>query len=131
MPTARRPVRILVVDDEEIVRRFVARALRGVGYDVTVASSGAEVLQMVEDEGACDLFVIDVLMPQMRGDELARRLRQRHPDAKILYLTGHSGQLFEDRDALWENEAFIEKPVTLNGLLEAVSFSLRGARLRP
>ena len=111
MPTAHRPVRILVVDDEEIVRRFVARVLRSVGYDVTVASSGAEVLQMVEEEGGSDLFVIDVLMPQMRGDELARRLRQRHPDAKILYLTGHSGQLFEDRDALWENEAFIEKPV--------------------
>ena len=65
-------------------------------------------------------------MPQMRGDELGRRLRQRDPDVKVLYFTGYSDQLFEDRQTLWEHEAFIEKPVTSDGLLEAVSLLLFG-----
>jgi DNA-binding NarL/FixJ family response regulator len=62
----------------------------------------------------------------MRGDELARQLRQRDPDVKVLYFTGYSDRLFEHRKTLWEHEAFIEKPVTVNGLLEAVSLLLFG-----
>jgi two-component system cell cycle sensor histidine kinase/response regulator CckA len=69
---------------------------------------------------------VDVVMPGMRGDELTRQLRRRDPDAKVLYFTGYSDQLFENRQALWEHEAFIEKPVTVNGLLEAVSLLLFG-----
>ena len=55
-----------------------------------------------------DLFVLDILMPQMRGDELARQLRHREPDAKVLYITGRSDRPFDDRHMLWEHEAFID-----------------------
>jgi hypothetical protein len=65
-------------------------------------------------------------MPDMHGDELARRLLCREPDLKVLYFTGFSDQLFTDKTTLWENEAFIEKPVTTKGLLEAVSMMLSG-----
>ena len=118
---------MLVVDDEKSIRVFADRALRGAGYDVVVASDGPEALRLVEGEPrAFDLFVVDVAMPQMRGDELGRRLRQQNPDVKVLYFTGHSDRLFESRQSLWEHEAFIEKPVTMSGLLEAVSLLLFG-----
>jgi FixJ family two-component response regulator len=68
--------------------------------------------------------VIDVVMPHMSGDELGRQLRVIDPDVKILYFTGYSDRLFEHRPILWENEAFVDKPITVNGLLEAVSLLL-------
>jgi two-component system, cell cycle sensor histidine kinase and response regulator CckA len=119
--------RVLVVDDELSIRTFAERALSGAGYEVVVASNGPEVLRLVEEQPRpFDLFVSDVMMPQMRGDELGRRLRQRDPDVKVLYLTGYSDRLFEERTVLWEHEAFLEKPVSVKGLLEAVSLLLFG-----
>jgi two-component system cell cycle sensor histidine kinase/response regulator CckA len=122
-----RAPRVLVVDDEESIRRFADRALAGAGYEVVVASDGPEALRLVEAQPRpFDLFVIDIVMPQMSGDELGRRLRQRDPDAKVLYFTGYSDRLFDDQKTLSEHEAFIEKPVTVKGLLEAVSLMLFG-----
>ena len=124
-PNQRAP-RVLVVDDEESIRVFAARALRETGYEVAVASNGPDALTIVEQGGPFDLYLIDLLMPQMRGDELARRLREADPSVKILYFTGFSDWLFNEKPTLWENEAFVDKPVSLDGLLEAVSSSLFG-----
>jgi two-component system cell cycle sensor histidine kinase/response regulator CckA len=130
MPLMSAPVadtlRVLVVDDEESIRLFAERALRGAGYEIVVASSGPDALRLVETDTRFDLFVLDVQMPRMRGDELARQLRQRNLDVKVLYFTGYSDRLFAERAVLWQNEAFIEKPVTLKGLQEAVSLLLFG-----
>jgi CheY-like chemotaxis protein len=125
--TASDTLRVLVVDDEASVRWFTERALRGAGYEIVVASDGPEALRLVEAQRRpFDLCVVDLMMPQMRGDELARQLRQRDPDVKVLYFTGFSDRLFENRKTLWKHEAFIEKPVTVNGLLEAASLLLFG-----
>lgn len=118
--------RVLVVDDEPSIRAFVLRALTYAGYGVVAASGGSEALQLVEAQPPFDLFVVDMAMPQMSGDELARQLRRRHPDVKVLYCTGYSERLFESRKVLWQHEAFIEKPVSVGGLLEAVSLLLFG-----
>lgn len=120
-------VRVLVVDDEPSIRAFVSRALTSAGYFVETASDGPEALKMVEaQERPFDVFIIDIIMPTMRGDELGRRLRQRYPDVKVLYFTGYSDRLFDSRNVLWEHEAFVEKPATVQGLREAVSLLLRG-----
>ena len=119
--------RVLVVDDEESIRTFAERVLRGAGYDVVLASDGPEALRLVDAEPRrFDLFVVDMLMPQMRGDLLGQWLRQRDPGTRVLYFTGFSDRLFEDRKALLQLEAFIEKPVTVKGLQEAVSLLLFG-----
>ena len=118
--------RLLVVDDHAAIRTFAERTLRDAGYEVVLAADGPEVLELVRTHGPFDLFVIDVVMPTMHGDELARRIRQAEPDAKVLYFTAHSDRLFEPRDVLWEHEAFLDKPVSIKGLLEAVSMSLFG-----
>jgi CheY-like chemotaxis protein len=118
--------RVLVVDDEESNCTFAERVLREAGYDVATASDGPAALALVEQQPPFNVFVLDVVMPQMQGDELARRLRERDADAKILYFTGYPDRLFAGRPVLSDNEAFVEKPVTLNGLLEAVSLLLFG-----
>ena len=77
-------VRILVVDDEQSVREFVDRVLRDAGYTTALAADGSQALDISEKLGSFDLLLTDVMMPQMRGDELAQRLRQSDPELKVL-----------------------------------------------
>ena len=126
LTSVRTPPRVLVVDDEESVRLFAERALRDAGYSVLLASDGSEALEVAKEQGPFALFILDVVMPQITGQEVSRRLRLVNPDVKVLYFTGYSDRLFEERDMLWANESFIEKPVSVQALLEAVSFSLFG-----
>jgi len=122
----RTPARVLIVDDEEPVRRFVGRLLQDAGYETSVAGDGAEALEVAGKLSGIDVLVTDVMMPNMLGDELARRLRQSEPDLKVLYLTGYSDRLFKEKGALWEAEAFLEKPCSVAGLREAVALLLYG-----
>lgn len=120
--------RVLVVDDDEGIRHFAARALGHGGYDVVTAGGGSEAIRLVEAQPRFDLFVIDMMMPGMRGDELARRLHDRDPEIKVLYFTGYADQFFELRPILRQNESVLVKPVTMNEFLEAVAHRLqRGA----
>ena len=127
MPVADRAPRVLVVDDDESIRRFAERTLRDAGYDVVLASDGPDALRLVDAQAApFDLCVIDLVMPQMSGDELARQLRVTDPDVNVLYFTAYSDRLFQEKSTLWAHEAFVEKPVTMKGLLEGVSLLLFG-----
>ena len=119
-------IRVLVVDDEESIRRFTAAALAGAGYDVALAADGPEALEIAQRQGPFDLCVVDLQMPLMTGDEVARRLRRAEPDLKVLYFTGYSDRLFKETTTLSANEAFLDKPVGVQGLLEAVSLLLFG-----
>ena len=120
------PIKVLVVDDEALVRTFVGRVLRDAGYQPALAGDGTEALEVARTLGQFAILVTDVMMPQMGGDELARRLRQREPDLKVLYLTGYSDQLFKDKVTLWADEAFLDKPCSVKGLSQAVSRLLFG-----
>jgi CheY-like chemotaxis protein len=119
-PQARRPLSVLIVDDEEVVRTFVQRVLREAGYETETASDGPEALDAVRQMEP-DLLLTDVNMPQMSGDELARQLRQSRPGLKVLYLTGFSDQLFREKRTLWQDEAYLDKPCSVLALLQAVS----------
>ena len=117
--------RVLVVDDDEGIRHFAAKALALGGYDVVTAGDGLEAIRLVEAQPRFDLFVIDVMMPGMRGDELARRLHDRDPETKVLYFTGYAEQFFALRPMLRENEVVLVKPVTIQELLETVSHRIK------
>ena len=121
-----RPMRALIVDDEELVRKFVERVLREAGYETATAGDGPEALQVIAEAGTFDILVTDVMMPQMTGDELARQIRASTPEIKVLYLTGFSDRLFKEKVTLWADEAFLDKPCSAQGLLEAVSLLLFG-----
>src|SRR5439155_12754853 len=96
-------LRILVVDDEEPVRRLVDRMLSDAGYRPVIASDGPEAIDLAATQ-TFDLLVTDLMMPQMNGDELARRLRQKEPSLKVLYLTGFSDRLFKEKVTLLGDE---------------------------
>ena len=124
-------VSVLVVDDEEPVRKFVGRVLRDAGYRITVATDGPEAIKIAENLDVLDILVSDLMMPQMNGDDLARRLRQDRPQLKILYLTGFSDNLFKERVMLWEDEAYLDKPCSIKSLLQAVSLLMFGSAEAP
>jgi len=93
-----------------------------------MAGGGPEMIVKVADHaGAVDLLVTDYAMPDMQGRELADRVRQRFPSVKVLYQTGFSDMLFENRIELEEGAAFLEKPFTARGLREAVRLVLFGS----
>jgi two-component system cell cycle sensor histidine kinase/response regulator CckA len=117
----RTPLRVLVVDDEDSVRKFVGRVLQEAGHQTILAENGAAAVAAAEKEGVFDILVTDLMMPNMTGDELARRMRQKQPGLKVLYLTGYSDSLFKEKVTLWQDEAFLDKPCGVKGLLEAVS----------
>ena len=121
-----RTYRVLIVDDEEPILRFAERVLQKAGYDTTLAPGAPEALTLLASEPPFDLLLTDLMMPGMRGDELARLLTARMPDTKVLYMTGFADRLFAEKTTLWANEAFVEKPVTVVGLEEAVSLLLFG-----
>jgi two-component system cell cycle sensor histidine kinase/response regulator CckA len=124
MSTPKPSISVLIVDDEEPLRRFVDRVLTQAGYTTATAADGPEAIEAAAKLGSFDLLVTDLMMPQMTGDELARRLRQSQPSLKVLYLTGFSDRLFKEKVTLWEDEAFLEKPCSIKGLMEAVALLL-------
>jgi len=119
-------ITVLVVDDEEPVRKFVDRVFQDAGYTTVLASDGPEAIELASKLAALDILVTDVMMPLMAGDELARRLRQVQPSLKVLYLTGYADNLFKEKVTLWEDEAYLDKPCSIKGLLQAVSLLLHG-----
>ena len=86
-----RSLRILVVDDEELVRRGTAEMLRDLGHEVTEANGGGDALAMLETMPAIDVVVTDYKMPRMDGADLARRIREARPDLPILLISGYTG----------------------------------------
>jgi CheY-like chemotaxis protein len=121
------PSAVLVVDDEQAIRQIVRYILERAGYHVIEAGGGAEAIALLDAGEPIDLLVADLEMPEMKGAEMARRIRITKPDLKVLYVTGHIDGLMDERPLLWEGEAFLEKPFSAAGLIEAVSLILHGS----
>jgi PAS domain S-box-containing protein len=89
-PERARGASVLVVEDEEGVRRLIGRQLAGAGFAVTLAGDGDRALARLDGAGtALDVLVTDVTMPRMSGAELAARLRERWPELRVLYISGY------------------------------------------
>ena len=120
---------VLVVDDDPLMVEVLVRILRHEDFDLLVAHDGPEALAKAEGQ-KLDLLITDVHMPGMNGPEVADRLRQTRPDLKVLYQTGFSDELFDRKTEMSDNEAFLEKPFSANGLREAARLVLYG-RINP
>jgi two-component system cell cycle sensor histidine kinase/response regulator CckA len=115
-----------LVEDEDAVRSFAARALGQRGYNVLQATTGAEALELFAGhQGEVDLVVSDVVMPEMDGPTLMKRLRSERPDLKIIFISGYAEDAF--RKNLPENEdfMFLQKPFDLKELAAAVKAALQ------
>jgi two-component system, cell cycle sensor histidine kinase and response regulator CckA len=117
---------VLVVDDERDIRELEQTMLEHAGYEVVTAAGGAAALAIISEGQWVDVVVADLMMPGMDGDEMMRHLRGVRPDLKVLFVTGYSDHLFKEQNWLWEGVAFLDKPFTMNGLVEAVSTLMTG-----
>lgn len=122
---------VLVVDDEPGVRKLARRILERAGYGVVEAEHGAAALAVIDSATRVDFLMADLDMPVMRGEEMAKRIRAKRPDLKVLYVTAHVDSLFADRPQLWEGEAFLDKPFSVDGLLQAISLLQTGSIHEP
>ncbi|MGH9144477.1 MAG: response regulator [Vicinamibacterales bacterium] len=118
------PSLVLVVDDEAPIRAIETRILQGAGYRVVEAAGPREALAMLDHGVVPDLLIADLEMPELSGEEMVRHFHQTHPAQKVLYVTGNIDRLLDARSLLHEDEAFLDKPFTAQGLLEAVSLLL-------
>lgn len=119
---------VAVVDDDPMMLDVLARILQRENYDLVMASGGPEMMgKLAAVTGTVDLLVTDYAMPDMQGRELADQMRQRFPALKVLYQTGFSDMLFENRVELEDGAAFLEKPFTARGLREAARLVLFGS----
>ena len=112
--------RVLLVEDDDSVRRIAARALRSANYHVLVATDGVEALQLLAGLGApIDALITDVVMPRMGGAELADGVRAICPEARILFTSGYTNDALSRSGINEESVAFLQKPYAVEDLLEA------------
>ena len=107
--------RILIVEDEDSVRAFSARALRTTGYEVFEADSGDQALEVLEELGfEIDLMISDVVMPEMDGPALLVKVRARRPDLKVIFVSGYAEENVRQDIAENQSVEFLPKPYSLD-----------------
>jgi nitrogen-specific signal transduction histidine kinase/CheY-like chemotaxis protein len=116
---------ILVVDDDDLVRRVTAGALEDAGYQVFEARGGNEAIAAQAAKDDFDLVVLDMSMPELTGDQVLRLMRGRDPRIKVLIFTG----LTDGRVSRLEDVAILHKPAGINDLLQAVRQAIDSQRL--
>jgi nitrogen-specific signal transduction histidine kinase len=103
--------RVLLVEDEDMVRDLLREALSSAGFDVIAASHGPEAIETLERDGApIDLLVTDVVMPRMSGPELARRLGEQRDGLRVLFISGYTADELSNRVSFERGTGFLQKP---------------------
>ena len=115
--------RILVVEDEDMVRAVAERALVRQGYVVETACDGEEALALFADGKRYDLVVSDVVMPNMDGPTMARNLRGQFGDIRLLFMSGYAEEQLRETISL-DNVSFLPKPFSVQQIAEAVHDAL-------
>jgi CheY-like chemotaxis protein len=113
--------KILLVEDDQAVRRIACEVLRKRGYDVKQAANGEEALLLAGSTADLELLVTDVIMPKMGGRELAARLASSHPDLKILFISGYTENAAIQLGTLSAGSNHLAKPFSPDTLARKVS----------
>jgi CheY-like chemotaxis protein len=116
---------IVVVEDDDAIRALTMRLLKGLGYNTHAYRSGVEALRALETmQAPIDLVVTDVIMPEMKGSELAQRLRQLRPGLRVLFASGYSEDVIAHHGVLDPGVDFLQKPYSIEGLARRVREAL-------
>ena len=108
---------MLLVEDEDLIRALAEQILVDRGYRVLPAANASEAIEVVSRESEpIDLLLTDVVMPGSSGGDLAQRLLRRHPEMKVLYMSGYSDSLMLRYGVLQERSAFLQKPFSADVL---------------
>ena len=130
LPAERPTAAVLVVEDEEAVRRIAVRALERSGYRVFQAGSAEEALANVAATGAIDLLVTDIVLPGMDGRRLAETLCSSMPELAVLYTSGYTADEVLRFGVARSELSFLQKPYSSKDLVQRVSDVLATARSR-
>ncbi|HUF34776.1 MAG TPA: response regulator [Gemmatimonadales bacterium] len=123
---------ILLVDDAAIVRRLAFRLLAEAGYRVFEAAGAGEALEVLDmARGQIALVLIDVVMPEVNGVDLAKMVRQKAPEARIVFMSAFPAEVLVREGLRDPNVRFMAKPFTREELLTAVAQGLAGEPERP
>jgi CheY-like chemotaxis protein len=114
-------LRILVVDDQRGMRDTLAMLLRAHGFIVSVAAGGAEAMATCEREPAYDAVLLDAYMPDIGGLTVARFLRQRHPQTRLVLCTGADEQETRRAVASGQVNCALHKPFEIDDVLRALA----------
>lgn len=118
--------RILLVEDEESVRAFSARALKATGYEVFEAEGGEEAIEVLEDlDYKVDLIISDVVMPEMDGPTMLKAIRDKMPDLKIIFVSGYAEESVRRDIEDDQSVDFLPKPYSLDQINTKVKEVLR------
>ena len=122
---------VLLVEDEADVRTLICEFLKAAGYQVLTAADGEEGLDIGQKFGEeIDILVTDVVMPRLRGPELAKRLKRLLPDLKVVYMSGYTEE-FSEGPNLLESGSFLQKPFSRDTLLRQIHDALKGKPAEP
>jgi CheY-like chemotaxis protein len=112
---------ILLVEDNEMVRKLTQNLLHMQGYTVLSFASGREALSAAEGGGrTIDLLLADVVIPDISGRDLSAKLREKSPKLKVLYMSGYSDDAIEHHGVIEAGTEFIQKPFSVGGLAAKV-----------
>lgn len=112
---------ILIIEDEAPVRTFSAYALENKGYKVVQAESSEEAMQIIESGGYnLDLIISDVMMPGITGLDMAKKLREKHPELKVIFISGYGEEVLSLQTLQQKNISFLAKPFELKDLISKV-----------
>ena len=111
--------RILLAEDEQAMREYLARALERSGYEVVSVDRGTEAVPLLENEHF-DLLLTDIVMPEMDGIELARRAAELDPDIKIMFITGFAAVALNADSTAPKQAKVLSKPIHLRDLVNEV-----------
>ncbi len=118
---------ILVVDDDNLVRRLIVDTLQPLGYTVIEASSGQEaVLQIDHFQGSINLLLTDVIMPEMNGRQVAEVFAAKRPNTPVVYMSGYTDDAISHHGVLDKGVVLIEKPLTPSKLASMLRSVLDG-----
>jgi CheY-like chemotaxis protein len=120
---SQRGERVLVAEDDEDVREYVTDSLQGLGYDVFEAENGERALKIL-DQHSVNLLLTDVVMPGMNGRKLADEVKRRHPDLRVLFMTGYSRNAIVHQGRLDPGVDLVQKPLSTEQLASAVRRAL-------
>lgn len=115
------PGTVLIAEDEEALRTLISSKMRAEGFKVLEAANGEEAIALASRfRGEIHLLLTDVIMPKLRGPELAARLRLRYPSLKVIFMSGYTESALVQDGMLERNTVLLQKPFTVKKILESI-----------
>src|SRR5687768_6035349 len=112
---------VLLVEDEEMVRKIVRRLLEENGYKVLQAGGGEEAISLFRrHKEPIDLLITDVVMPKLSGKDVADQMKAVHPETKVLYMSGYTDEAIVHHGIVDSHIAFLQKPFSERALTRKI-----------